>query len=365
MLDGVCALLAPALSARETSWIKLDESTDPRINGATSLAQTAAALRENRLSKRDADVEADALDRIVIASSRSSGATVLIPTAEPPSYALIIGELSAGRRLLSDDVSMLEAVAFVVARQLDKLRITHERCEQTLREQEISKLVTEAELRALRAQINPHFLFNALTTIGYLIQTAPANALGTLMRLTELLRAVLRPGGEFVTLGEEITLIESYLDIERARFEERLRTSFEVPESLRSIRIPTLLIQPLVENAIKHGIAPCRGGGEVIVSAQVEDLMSERSAASPALCITVRDTGAGASDIEIARARRRGLGIANVEQRLNCYYGSSANLSIKSARGLGTKVEVWLPLPVDDTPQDEALTVASERRRPA
>jgi sensor histidine kinase YesM len=365
MLDGVCALLAPALSARETSWIKLDESTDPRISGATSLAQTAAALRENRLSKRDADVEADALDRIVIASSRSSGATVLIPTAEPPSYALIIGELSAGRRLLSDDVSMLEAVAFVVARQLDKLRITHERCEQTLREQEISKLVTEAELRALRAQINPHFLFNALTTIGYLIQTAPANALGTLMRLTELLRAVLRPGGEFVTLGEEITLIESYLDIERARFEERLRTSFEVPESLRSIRIPTLLIQPLVENAIKHGIAPCRGGGEVIVSAQVEDLMSEGSAASPALCITVRDTGAGASDIEIARARRRGLGIANVEQRLNCYYGSSANLSIKSARGLGTKVEVWLPLPVDDTPQDEALTVASERRRPA
>ncbi len=91
------------------------------------------------------------------------------------------------------------------------------------REQEMTKLATEAELRALRAQINPHFLFNALTTIGYLIQTAPPRALETLMRLTSLLRGVLRSEGEFTTLGRELDLVEAYLDIERARFEQRLR----------------------------------------------------------------------------------------------------------------------------------------------
>ena len=96
----------------------------------------------------------------------------------------------------------------------------------------MAKLATEAELRALRAQINPHFLFNALTTIGYLIQTAPPRALETLMRLTALLRGVLRSEGEFTTLGRELELVESYLDIERARFEHRLRVSIDVPARL-------------------------------------------------------------------------------------------------------------------------------------
>src|SRR5213592_1423131 len=97
-----------------------------------------------------------------------------------------------------------------------------ERYQRDIQEQEMRKLAAEAELRALRAQLNPHFLFNALTTIGYLIQTAPEKAVETLMRLTQLLRGVLRSTGEFSTLGDEIKLIESYLEIERARFEERL-----------------------------------------------------------------------------------------------------------------------------------------------
>src|SRR5205085_7326801 len=101
--------------------------------------------------------------------------------------------------------------------------------------------------------------FNALTTLGYLIQTAPDRALETLLRLTALLRGVLRRSeGEFATLGEEIDLIESYLEIEQARFEERLRVMIDVPPALRGIRLPALLIQPLVENAIKHGISPRR-----------------------------------------------------------------------------------------------------------
>src|SRR5881227_2488439 len=173
------------------------------------------------------------------------------------------------RRLLSDDVATLESIAVLVARRIDAIRITNERYHREIREQEIGKLATEAELRALRAQINPHFLFNALTTIGYLIQTAPARALETLMRLTALLRSVLRSEGEFTTLGRELDLIEAYLDIEHARFEQRLRVRIDVPQALRTIRVPPLLLQPIVENAIKHGIAPLRHGGDVTVTARI------------------------------------------------------------------------------------------------
>src|SRR5206468_9395549 len=119
----------------------------------------------------------------------------------------------------------LDAIAMLVGRRIDAIRLAHERYDSRIREQEIGKLATEAELRALRAQINPHFLFNALTTIGYLIQTAPQRAFDTLMRLTSLLRSVLRSEGELTTLGREIELVESYLEIERARFEDRLRMS--------------------------------------------------------------------------------------------------------------------------------------------
>src|SRR4029077_18976960 len=159
----------------------------------------------------------------------------------------------------------------LIGRRIDAIRLTHERYARERREQEISKLATEAELRALRAQINPHFLFNALTTIGYLIQTAPPRALDTLMRLTALLRAVLRSEGEFTTLGREIDLVEAYLDIERARFDERLHVSIDVSTRLRRVRVPPLVVQPLVENAVKHGITTQRLGGDVAIVATLHD----------------------------------------------------------------------------------------------
>jgi hypothetical protein len=365
ILDEACSCLAPALSSRGMNWVKLEQAETDGGVSAELLARSAPTLYQSFQSSGLADsrsFQAERIDRIVLTDPHNTGAIVILPTAEPPRYALVIGELAAGRRLLSDDLAMLEAVAFTLARRIDALRITHERCEQDLREQEISKLATEAELRALRAQINPHFLFNALTTIGYLIQTAPARALGTLMRLTELLRGVLRSGGEFVTLGEEIALIESYLDIERARFEERLKVSIEVPASLCSIRIPPLLIQPLVENAIKHGIAPNRLGGEVIISARIEEISGD-SEGTQLLCVTVRDTGTGVSEIEMAHGRKRGLGIANVEQRLACYYGAAAHLAIESMRGIGTKVEAWLPVSINSVSEGALSTSATQRRR--
>jgi len=237
---------------------------------------------------------------------------VAIPTNEEPRYALALGPLSGGRRLLSDEIEMLRSAALVAGRRIDALRLARER-------EEMTKLTTQAELRALRAQVNPHFLFNALNTIGYLIQTAPARAHATLMKLTSLLRAVLRSGDAAVPLGEEIDLVTAYLEIERARFEERLQVEIDVPEALRRVRVPPLVVQPLVENAIKHGIANSRGGGRVAVRVRAE---------REHLVITVRNTGLPTNELEIAYGRRRGVGLANLDARLRHLYGDAARLEL-------------------------------------
>ena len=313
ILNEVCSLLARALTARDVRWVVASDAAQ-----TTEVKSPTGSLRHR-------------------ASLRSKEAvTVAVLTTELPRYNLLVGELAGGRRLLSDDLAMLESVAVVAARRIDAVRVIHERCVRDLHEQEMHKLATEAELRALRAQINPHFLFNALTTLGYLIQTAPDRAGETLMRLTTLLRAVLRHSdGEFTTLGDEIELIEAYLEIERARFEDRLRVTIDVPPDLRAIPIPALLVQPLVENAIKHGISPSRAGGDVAIEAG----MSNGS-----LRISVRDTGLGASQRQLDHGRKRGVGLANVEQRIRWHYGDGASFSIRSAPGEGTTVELALPI---------------------
>jgi LytS/YehU family sensor histidine kinase len=262
-----------------------------------------------------------------------------IPVAEPPKFLLEVSGLTGGRRLLSDDRVALDAIATLVGRRVDAIRLAAERYARHVREREMTQLATEAELRALRSQINPHFLFNALTTIGYLIQTAPDRALNTLMRLTALLRGVLRLDSELTTLGREIELVEAYLDIERARFEQRLGVHIDVPLPLRAIRLPPLLLQPLVENAVTHGVAPRRQGGEVSVTARLERRISEPAR----LTVTVRDTGAGVSEAALRRGRERGVGLRNVERRLACQYGDAAALSVTSTPGTGTVVTIVMP----------------------
>ena len=260
-------------------------------------------------------------------------ALLRVRTVEPPHVALLLGSLQGGRRLLSDDLQWLEAVARLSARQIDSLRVSQERVAHSLREQAMERLATEAELRALRAQLHPHFLFNALTTIGYLIQNSPPRALDTLFRLTAVLRGVSRrTTQEFSTLGEEIDLIRSYLDIERARFEERLEVTIDVAANTRQYAVPTLLLQPLVENAIKHGIAHRAEGGAVSIRAHADDGMVR---------VTIEDTGIGFSPGAIGH--RVGVGLRSVDERLRAHYGSSASLHVDSATGSGTVVDVRFP----------------------
>ena len=265
---------------------------------------------------------------------------VTVPTSEAPRYVIAIAPLTGGRRLLSDDVATLEAIVTTAARRIDAIRVTQERHAREIREREMGRLATEAELRALRAQVNPHFLFNALTTIGYLIQTAPPRALQTLLRLTSLLRGVLRSEREFSTLGRELDVIEAYLDIETARFERRLRVSIDVPARLRSVPLPALLLQPLVENAVKHGVAPVATGGEVAIHARLDPWQPD----ARQLTVTIRDSGAGVSMDQLRVRREVGVGLRNVERRLLGQYGSAASLSIESVPGGGTTVEVRLPV---------------------
>jgi two-component system LytT family sensor kinase len=301
ILDCVCSRLAAALNAREVAWAAVD--------GPGPAPHTSSAARS----------------------------AIVLPTHEAPRFALEVRELAPGKVLLSDDLALLDSVALLVARRIDSLRLMHERCERDYREQEVARLATEAELRALRAQLNPHFLFNALNTIGYLMRAAPERAFGTLLELTRLLRAVLkRSGGDFATLGQELELVRAYLAIEGARFEDRLRIVIDVPETLRAWLVPPLVLQPLVENAIKHGITLRAEGGEV-------SIVARRHHADDTLVLQVVDTGLGASDSRMAAGRREGLGLLSIERRLASYYDSRASLEIASQAGLGTRATLRIP----------------------
>jgi hypothetical protein len=295
VLDRASALLAPALAASEVSWESDSSPLEPH--------------------------------------------DIAIVTADDPTYVLKVGPLTGGRKLLSDDLTMLERAAVVVARRIDALRLQGERYEQVLREREMRALTTEAELRALRAQTNPHFLFNALTTIGYLIQSTPSRALETLLQLTTLLRGALRSEGEFTTLGRELELIDCYLRIEMARFEERLSVAIDVPADLRAAAIPSLLVQPLVENAIKHGIAAVRDGGRIEIRA------SRSAEAGACLRVTVRNTGA---PLEVGGSvRGLGIGLRSVVDRLRNYYDGHAAFTLYRDADGATVAQLTIPMESD------------------
>jgi signal transduction histidine kinase len=316
ILDHACAALGPALSARRVSW-----SYDRVVSPASQ--------------------------PVVITTLE--GTRVLVPTADSPRVAIEVGALAGGRRLLSDDIALLEAIALAVARRIDVVRVTDERYARDLREREILQLATEAELRALRAQLNPHFLFNALTTIGYLVQTAPQRAVTTVYRLSDLLRAVLRrSSADWVTVQDEIEIVEAYLAIERARFEERLEVSIDVPNELRPFRIPTLLLQPLVENAIKHGVSPLKRGGRIIVGGRVEaavvdDAGVDARQTGQRLHLWVSDTGVGIDEKAGSWREAPGVGLRNIERRLQTHFGKAASLRVQGRPGQGTTVELTLP----------------------
>lgn len=194
--------------------------------------------------------------------------------------------------------------------------------------------LVNAQLHALRSQLNPHFLFNALNSVVTLIGRDTQGAQRMIVRLSELLRATLAAGdGSEVQLRQELELVERYLDIERIRFGNRLSVTVDVPAELMSATVPALLLQPLVENAITHGISQISTTGVVSVRAWVEGRM---------LHLEVRDNGPG----PFVKAKRpgSGIGVSNLRARLERLYGGEQSIELLNAPGSGCIAAVTLPM---------------------
>jgi LytS/YehU family sensor histidine kinase len=193
-------------------------------------------------------------------------------------------------------------------------------------------LAREAQLRALRYQLNPHFLFNALNAVSTLVLEGRSEAAATMLaRLADFLRATLEDTEAEVTLERELALVDRYLAIERARWQERLQVSLQAAPEVLDAVVPALLLQPLVENAVRHGVARRRQGGRVEVWAE---------AAASRLRLRVRDDGPGAPD---GGAPALGFGLANTQERLRHLFGDDFDLRLRSTAG-GAEVVVEMPL---------------------
>jgi two-component system, LytTR family, sensor kinase len=200
---------------------------------------------------------------------------------------------------------------------------------------DLEKRLVEARLQTLRAQVQPHFLFNALNTVSAFTETNPQLARRLMEQLGDLLRASLTHAARpLVTLGEELTFLDDYLAIESARFEGRMTVSVEVDDGLLDVMVPSFLFQPLVENAIRHGIAPRLSGGHVGVSAT-------RNGSSVKL--RVRDNGVGLTP-DWQFARNAGVGLTNVASRLEYLYGHRDLMKIEPLASGGVEVRLDLPL---------------------
>lgn len=202
------------------------------------------------------------------------------------------------------------------------------------RQQELRELAASAQLAALRAQINPHFLFNSLNTIAQLITVDPVKAELCVERLAEIFRYMLTRGeAQFVPLADELNIVEAYLEIERARFGDDLVFEERVDDQARRVLLPGLILQPLVENAVKHGVSRKIGGGRVTIEARLEQ---------GDLRLAVRDTGVGVRDG--AAVFEDGVGLRNVRDRLLRLYGDQYTPEVTSRPGQGTTVSLRIPV---------------------
>lgn len=197
----------------------------------------------------------------------------------------------------------------------------------------------EAELRALRAQISPHFIYNCLTAIASFVRTDPDRARDLLLEFADFTRYALRRGSEFTALADELRNTERYLVLEQARFGDRLKVSLRVAPEVLAVAVPYLVVQPLVENAVRHGLGGQTAAGTV--SIQAVD-------AGPEALISVEDDGVGA-DPEVIRqalageAESESIGLANVDARLRQLYGDAFGLVVETAPQAGTKVSFRVP----------------------
>ncbi len=258
-------------------------------------------------------------------------AASMLTTAEPRHYF----ELSSGRWLLQ--LLVCACTPVIVGLPLKIWNAV--RIERKLEEQ--SRLLLEARLDALQRQINPHFLFNTLNSIASLIRSEPELAREMIVKLGRILRTLLRERDAFVPLNEELAFTDDYLSIEVIRFGDKLRVVKEISEEALELEVPSMMLQPLIENSIKHGLEPRIHGGTVTLRGRVT---------GSKLLIEVEDDGVGMSpersSVSPDGVAREGMGIGmrNVRERMQVLYAGDAEVEVVSRPGRGTRIQLLLPV---------------------
>ncbi|OIQ96777.1 sensor histidine kinase YpdA [mine drainage metagenome] len=226
-------------------------------------------------------------------------------------------------------IVVLWAVRIITRTQIQaEQRVVNAECDVEI--ESLRRQVAEAQLQTLQAQVEPHFLFNTLAAVEHLTETDPPRAAVMLRHLIDFLRGSLPSMREQrTTLGREVDICRSYLAIMQIRMEDRLTVSIDLPEGLRELPFPPMMLQSLVENAVKHGLEPKPQGGAVAVSARLQENR---------LRVTVADTGLG-----IAEGAPQGIGLSNIRDRLKRLYGPTAALILAPNAPTGAHVTIEIP----------------------
>jgi LytS/YehU family sensor histidine kinase len=241
-------------------------------------------------------------------------AIVPLRFARGDAKALLLGGRKGGRRYLSEDFTILARLAAAVVEHVEQLR-----------ESQMQALVTQAELRALQAQINPHFFFNALNTLYGTIARENAEARQLVLNLADLFRYFLHSDRTFIQVAEELKIVRSYLAIEELRLGSKFKAYLDVDDDTLTASIPVLSIQPLVENAVKHGIAARSGEGFVRLSVHVE---------GQGIAVAVTNSGEWTRHDQVELSA--GIGLANVRRRLELCFGEASHVEVTSGDGITT-----------------------------
>ena len=203
-----------------------------------------------------------------------------------------------------------------------------------LRLEEQRRLAQEARLRALTSQINPHFLFNTLNSITSLVRTNPDTARQVILKLSNILRRLLRRHDNFTTLREELAFVDDYLSIEMVRFGDKLRFVKDVEEGTRDAMVPSMVLQPIIENSLKHGLSGKVEGGTIRFKAWQS---------GDRLHLLIEDDGVGIAEANLAKLFEQGIGISNVKERLQVLFGADYKMWIDSKPGEGTRTGIEIP----------------------
>ncbi len=310
-------------------WVRAAFQPEPPSFTRAELGRVWDRLRaEGRVWSRNEELNDADLPHGVSAHLARLGAALAVPVVTgrgAPVGLLVLGRKA--RRLSvynTEDVAQLRALAAQLGLALERLRLVE-------RERALVRQTSEAEMAALRAQINPHFLFNALNTVAALIRDRPAQAESTVEHLAGLFRDVLTASGQaLVPLRDELRLVRRYLHVEQARFGDALAVSVDVDDEAGGVPVPAFAVQTLVENAVKHGVERKRGGGAVTVCAR---------RAADRLEVVVEDTGAGLAP----GGAVYGVGLGNVADRLRLLYGDGASLDVAPTE-TGVRATLLLPL---------------------